>query len=172
MRGDHCIVISVIILIVSLVLHQVPLALLSFLFILTGGVSRLWNKYCLRRIEYRRRLSHNQVFFGEEVVLEIEVANRKPLPLPWLKIEDELPEKVTLLKGKASSSHEDRVTLTNIFPIGMYHRVKRRFPIKCPQRGAFIFGPTRIQSGDLFGFFRRDMYIEKLDFLLGDRPLV
>jgi len=166
MRGDNWIFIAVIIFIVSLVLHQVPLALVSLLFILTGGVSRLWNKYCLHRIEYSRRLSHNQVFFGEEVVFEIEVANRKPLPLPWLKIEDELPEKLNLLKGKASASHEDRVTLTNIFPIGMYHKVKRRFPIRCPQRGAFIFGPTRIQSGDLFGFFRRDMQIEKLDYLL------
>jgi uncharacterized protein (DUF58 family) len=166
MRGDAWIFIAVIILIISLALHQMPLALVSLLFILTGGVSRLWNKYCLRRVDYTRRLSHNQVFFGEEVVLEIELSNRKPLPLPWLKIEDELPEKLTLLKGKASPSHEDRVTLTNIFPIGMYHRVKRRFPIKCTQRGAFVFGPTRLQSGDLFGFFRRDMEVEKLDYLL------
>ncbi len=166
MRGDAWIIIAVIILIVSLALHQVPLALVSLLFILTGGVSRLWNKYCLRRVEYKRHLSHNQVFFGEEIIYEIEVSNRKPLPLPWLKIEDELPERLTLLKGKASPSNEERVTLTNIFPIGMYHRVKRRFPIKCPQRGAFVFGPTRIQSGDLFGFFRRHMEIEKLDYLL------
>ena len=166
MRGDAWIVIAVVILIISLALHQVPLALVSLLFILTGGVSRLWNKYCLRRIEYSRKLSHNQVFFGEEVVLEIEIANRKPLPLPWIKIEDELPEKLILLKGKTSPSHEERVTLTNIFPIGMYNKVKRRFPIKCPLRGAFVFGPTRIQSGDLFGFFRRDMEINQMDYLL------
>jgi uncharacterized protein (DUF58 family) len=166
MRGDAWILIAVIILIVSLALHQVPLAMVSLLFILTGGVSRLWNKYCLRRVEYSRRLSHNQVFFGEEIIFEIEVSNRKPLPLPWLKIEDELPERLILLKGKTSPSHEDCVTLTNMFPMGMYHRVKRRFPIKCPRRGVFVFGPTRIQSGDLFGFFRRDMSIEKLDYLL------
>jgi len=166
MKGDYWILFAVIILIISLVLHQVPLALVALLFILTGGVSRLWNKYCLRRVEYKRRLSHNQIFFGEEVIFEIEIANRKPLPLPWIKIEDELPEKLTLLKGKTSASHEERVTLTNIFPIGMYNRVKRRFPIKCSRRGAFIFGPTRIQSGDLFGFFRRDMEIDKLDYLL------
>lgn len=166
MRGDYWIFIAVIILIISLALHQVPLAMISLLFILTGGVSRLWNKYCLRRVEYKRRLSHNQVFFGEEIVFEIEVANRKPLPLPWIKIEDELPERLTLLKGKTSPASDDRVALTNIFPMSMYQRVKRRFPIKCPQRGAFIFGPTRIQSGDLFGFFRRHMEIDKLDYLL------
>jgi uncharacterized protein (DUF58 family) len=166
MKGDYWIFLAVIILIISLALHQVALALVALLFILTGGVSRLWNKYCLRRVEYKRRLSHNQVFFGEEVVLEIEITNRKPLPLPWIKIEDDLPDKLTLLKGKASQSTEERVILTNIFPIGMYNRVKRRFPMKCPRRGAFFFGPTRIQSGDLFGFFRRDMQIDKLDYLL------
>jgi uncharacterized protein (DUF58 family) len=165
MRGDNWLILAFLILIVSLALHQVPLALVALLFILTGGVSRLWNKFCLRRIEYKRRLSHNQVFFGEEIVFEIEVANRKPLPLAWLRIEDELPERVTLLKGKATQNLEDRVTLINVFPIGMYRRVKRRFPIKCDQRGLFYFGPTRIRSGDLFGFFRKEKLIEALDYL-------
>jgi uncharacterized protein (DUF58 family) len=166
MRGDYWLLLAVLILIISLALQQVALALICLLFLLTGGVSRLWNRFCLHRIDYRRRLSHNQVFFGEEIVFEIEVANRKPLPLPWLRIEDELPLKVDLLKGKAENSVEDRVILTNIFPINMYHRVKRRFPMRCLQRGTFIFGPTRIYSGDLFGFFRREMSVEKLDYLL------
>jgi len=166
MRGDYWLFLAVLILIISLVLHQVALALICLLFLLTGGVSRLWNRFCLHRIEYQRRLSHNQVFFGEEIVFEIEINNRKPLPLPWLQIEDELPEKVTLLKGKAEILIEDRVILNNIFPINMYHRVKRRFPMKCSQRGVFIFGPTRIRSGDLFGFFRREIKIDKLDYLL------
>jgi uncharacterized protein (DUF58 family) len=166
MRGDYWLLLAVLILIISLALHQVALALICLLFLLTGGVSRLWNRFCLHRVEYRRRLSHSQVFFGDEIVFEIEVTNRKPLPLPWLQIEDELPEKVSLLKGKAETMTEDRVVLTNIFPINMYHRVKRRFPMRCSQRGAFIFGPTRIHSGDLFGFFRREKKFDELDYLL------
>jgi uncharacterized protein (DUF58 family) len=166
MRGDYWLWLAVLILVISLALHQVALALICVLFLLTGGVARLWNRFCLHRIEYQRRLSHHQVFFGEEVVYEIEVTNRKALPLPWIRIEDELPEKVTLLKGKAEASVEDRVILTNIFPINMYHRVKRRFPMHCAQRGAFLFGPTYIRSGDLFGFFRRETKIDKLDYLL------
>jgi uncharacterized protein (DUF58 family) len=166
MRGDYWLYVAVLILIISLATHQVPLVLISLLFILTGGVSRLWNKYCLHRVEYRRRLSRNQVFFGEEIVFEVEITNRKPLPLPWLQVDDELPEMVTLLKGKATSTHDDRVILSNMFPINMYHRVTRRFPMRCRQRGVFIFGPTYIRSGDLFGFFRRNMNINKLDYLL------
>lgn len=165
MRGDYWLFITILILIISVALRQVPLALISMLFLLTGSVSRLWNRYCLDRVEYRRRLSRNRVFFGEEIVYEVEVTNRKPLPLPWLQIEDELPEKITLLKGKAMPTTQDRVVLSNMFPINMYHRVTRRFPIKCPQRGTFIFGPSIIRSGDLFGFFRREKRIEVLDYL-------
>jgi uncharacterized protein (DUF58 family) len=52
-----------------------------------------------------------------------------------------------------------------MFPISWYHRVTRRFPMRCKQRGCFVFGPTRIRSGDLFGFFRKEMMISKLDYL-------
>lgn len=166
MRGDYWLWLAFLILILGIAFHQVALALVALLFLLTGGVSRLWNKYCLNRIEFKRRLSHNNVFFGEEITLEIEVTNRKPLPLAWLRVEDDLPERVTLLKGKAINNSEDRVTLINIFPIGMYRRVKRRFPMKCGQRGVFIFGPARLRSGDLFGFFRREISFEQIEYLL------
>jgi uncharacterized protein (DUF58 family) len=165
MRGDYWLFIAILILIISLALHQVQLALICLLFLLTGSVSRLWNRFCLDRIEYQRRLSRSRVFFGEEIVYEIEITNRKPLPLPWLQIEDELPERVTLLKGKATPTTEDRVILSNMFPVNMYHRVKRRFPMQCRHRGTFIFGPSSIRSGDLFGFFRREKRIDTLDYL-------
>jgi uncharacterized protein (DUF58 family) len=38
--------------------------------------------------------------------------------------------------------------------------------MKCDQRGAFVFGPTRLRSGDLFGFFRKEITIRDLDYLL------
>jgi uncharacterized protein (DUF58 family) len=165
MRGDYWLVIAVIIFIISVALHQVQLALLALLFLLTGGVSRLWNRFCLHRIEFRRHLSRDHVFFGEEIVYEVQIDNRKPLPLPWLQIEDELPEKVALLKGKATPTSDERVVLSNMFPVNMYHRIKRRFPMRCSQRGTFIFGPSSIRSGDLFGFFRKEKRIETLDYL-------
>jgi uncharacterized protein (DUF58 family) len=165
MKGDAWLIIALIILIISIPLHQVQLALIALLFLLTGGVSRLWNRYCLYRLEYKRHLSRNHVFFGEEVTYEIQIDNRKLLPLPWLQVEDELPEKVTLLKGKVMPTVEDRVLLSNMFPVNMYHRVRRRFPLVCNQRGTFVFGPTNIRSGDLFGFFRKEKRIEELDYL-------
>ncbi len=166
MRSDYWLFLAAVLLIISIAIHQVPLALVSLLFLLTGLVSRLWARYCLRRLDYKRRLSQDHVFFGDQISFEIELTNRKFLPLPWLHIEDELPEQVTLLKGKTEESAEDRVILNNIMPINMYHRVTRRFPVLCDQRGCFSFGPTRLRSGDLFGFFRRTMMIDTTNTLM------
>ncbi|MFC1906226.1 DUF58 domain-containing protein [Chloroflexota bacterium] len=131
------------------------------------GVARLWNRYCLSRVEYQRRLSTNRVFFGEEIQLEIEVSNRKPLPLPWLRVDDEIPVQMTLLKGNPSNSYQaDRALLSNLLSLSWYHKVKRRYPIRCLQRGLFTFGPTRICSGDLFGFFEQEIKFQQVDYLI------
>lgn len=167
MIGGYWLIIATLLFIVSLILHQVPLLLVSLLFFLAGGVARLWDRYCLSRVEYRRRLSANRTFFGEEVQLEVEIANRKPLPLPWIQIDDEIPAEVTLLKGNTSSSHKvNRVLLRNLLSLSWYHRVKRRYPMQCLQRGYFAFGPARIRSGDLFGFFSREKEVEPVDYLM------
>jgi len=167
MLGSYWLFIAALLFIISLVLHQVPLLLVSLLFILVRGVARLWERYCLTRIEYRRQLSANRVFFGEEVQLEVEVANRKPLPLPWIQVDDEMPAEVTVLKGRTVPAHEPtRVLLSNLLSLGWYHKVKRRYPMRCLQRGYFTFGPTRIRSGDLFGFFTRQMEIKQVDYLM------
>ena len=120
MRGKYWLILAILIFVIALITRQVPLLLIALLFVLSGGVSRLWNRFCLHRIEFHRGLSQSNVFFGEEVVYEIEVANRKPLPLPWLQIEDELPKQVTLLKGRAVATFQNRVLLNNIFPRKLY----------------------------------------------------
>ena len=167
MLGSYWLFISALLFIISLLMHQGPLLFISLLLFLVGGVARLWDRYCLSRVEYHRRLSAKRVFFGEEVQLEVETSNNKPLPLPWIQIDDEIPEGVTLLKGKTSPSYlANRVILSNMLSLSLYHKVKRRYPISCQQRGVFTFGPVRIRSGDLFGFFTREVEIKQLDRLI------
>ncbi len=167
MFGGYWLFLAALLFIASLLLHQAPLLLVSLLFFLAGGAARLWSRYCLTRVEYQRRLSASHVFFGEEVQLEVEVVNRKPLPLPWVRIDDEIPEEVTLLKGKTDLSFkETRLVLSNHLSLWWYHKIKRRYPISCLQRGYFIFGPARVQSGDLFGFFKREIEIPQVNYLM------
>jgi uncharacterized protein (DUF58 family) len=167
MRGSYLPTIVVVLFFLGVILGQIPLLLVAFLLLLVWGTTRIWERYALTRIEYHRHLSARRAFFGDELTLELEVANRKPLPLPWIEIDDEMPADVTFLKGKTTQSYKvARVHLTSLLSLGWYHRVKRLYPIRCDQRGYFTFGPTHIRSGDLFGFSRQEMEVSDIDRLI------
>ena len=166
MRGSYWLYIGIILFIVGLIINQIPMILVALLLLLVTGITKLWEKYCLTRIEYQRKLNARRVFFGEEVELEIEIANRKPLPLPWVEIDDEIPSDIVLLKGKTSPSHrQGRININHLFSLCWYHKIKRRYRLSCQQRGLFTFGPTGISSGDIFGFFKKGMEIREIDYL-------
>ena len=150
----------------SLVTRQAPLSLVGLLLLSVWGVTRLWERYSLTRVEYRRRLSHKRVFFGEEVELEVEVANRKMLPLPWVAVSDQVPTGIGVDRDKQSESPQyARPVLANSFSLGWYHRIRRRHRLNCDQRGNFTFGPARVTSGDLFGLSHQEMTVSDLDHL-------
>lgn len=165
MRGRFWIFFAALIVAVALLFKQIPLLVIALLLLLSTGASALWNRYCLHRVEFFRSLSGRKVFYGEEVVYETQVINRKILPLPWLRIQDEIPEDLTLLRGEAESSTQRRAVIDVTSPIGIYHKITRRYPIRCLKRGVFAFGPTRMRSGDLFGLRRRETTCEQIAHL-------
>lgn len=181
--GNYWIFISVALVILSFLINQVPLLLVALIFFLTGAIARLWERYCLSRIEYSRKLSAEKAFFGDDVHLDISVANRKPMPLPWFSIEEEVPADLHLVKGSTAPvpekdtarisdgvtygwyNRDNRANLSSYISLGWYNRITRRYQINCDRRGLFAFGPTMIRSGDLFGIFSREAYLIKRDYL-------
>ncbi len=158
--GTGFLVVAAALLVLAGVLHQGGLLLVGVLLVLLFGVTRLWEKYALRRVEYSRRLSTTRAFFGDEVRLELSVANRKPLPLPWLSVAEELDEALTLTSGTTQpSALPGRVVLNYVMPLGWYRKVTRAYTMQCLKRGYFSFGPAKIQSGDYFRFRVQDMEV-------------
>jgi len=154
-------------LVISVIAREAPLFLLATALLVAAGLSRLWEAHCLSGVEYRRRLSRTQAAFGEEVVLEIEVVNRKLLPLSWLEIEDEVPQGLPPRSGTLHPSHKpERAVLANLFPLRPFERVRRRYVIPCLVRGEHRFGPVRLRSGDLFGFVTCERTLELFDSLV------
>ena len=167
MIGGTWLIITFGLLLASLIFRQTPLLLIAVLFFLTSGAARLWARYMLERVDYRRHLSATRVFFGEEITLEISIANRKILPLPWVHIYEEVPDELTFPRGRTAIYHKHaRAVLTNFLSLGWYHQITRRYPVQCLKRGYFTFGPATIRSGDLFGFFGKETIEEKSDHLL------
>lgn len=157
----------VVLALISIVLHHNLLFLMSLLLALVGGTSALWARYCLVGVAYKRRFGATRLFHGEETEMSVDIVNAKPLPLPWLHAEDEMPEGVEISAGKLRSHHLPlRRTLSNLLSLRWYERVTRHYHLRGVQRGAFAFGPVEVSAEDIFGFATRKMVIPDVQTLI------
>jgi len=151
----------------SLLTREPSLFLLTLSLLVAATLSRLWERYCLVRVEYRRRFTLTRVPFGEEIQMEVEVVNRKFLPLSWLEVEDELPRRLEPKRGRVRScSKPGRTLLTLLIALRPYERVRRRYTLRCLARGEHLIGPARLRSGDLFGFVTVERTTQPMDSLV------
>jgi uncharacterized protein (DUF58 family) len=166
-RSSIWLSVAVILLIAGLLWRQAPLVLVGALLTLVEVMTRLWESHGLDKVVYERKLSAARVFCGEEIHLESRITNGKPLPLPWISVEDEIPHALNMLTGKASPSpNPGRMEITNLFPLMWYEKVTRRYRVGCPVRGFYTFGPTRIATGDILGLVDIDERLSKTDDLI------
>jgi uncharacterized protein (DUF58 family) len=133
------------------------LAVFAAVLALAMLVSELWAWLCFQGLTYRRSLERERVTAGEQVTLQLEFVNAKPLPLAWLLARDRLPRGLALV----GADGEDTTTewLNSLVSLRWYERVVRRVPLRCPTRGTFDLGPTQLVTGDVFGY-RRVLRVE------------
>ena len=140
-------------LVLSVVARNAELLLLDVIVMIIAFTSWLWGKYCLTGVSYTRHFDADRLFFGEETNLWIELVNAKPLPLTWLKAEDEFPQELSLLCSETRySTRPQRRVLANMYSLRWYEKVRRRYRVRGERRGAYDVGPAQMASGDLFGF--------------------
>lgn len=144
-----------------------PVFGLGILLGVTLLVAWLWARWCFRNLTVERSFNQTRAFWGEEVVMSQIFTNAKPLPVPWFAIEDEYPSALEMMSQEAVYSHRARTRgIRSSLALGWYERVTRRYTLKCAARGEHEFGPIDIQSGDVFGLFRRSETIETPQTLL------
>lgn len=167
MLGSATLWVLAVLLLLSILARQVPLFVLSLALLVAAGVSKLYERYCLTGLEYRRRFSQRAARFGDTIKLEVEVVNRKLLPLAWLEIEDEIPRAVPPARGRVLYSHKpNRSLLAALLALRPYERVRRHYQIPCTVRGEHRFGPVRLRTGDLFGLVTREELRTQEDVLV------
>ena len=139
--GRFWIFIAAVLFLISGPLHSLPLLMVSTLLLLLAGVSRLWARYSLFRLEHTRTLSSYRAFPGEEVEVVVQLTNQKALPLPWVQVDDELPQEITLHHGTIVPAIDStRWILRNLVSLGWYHRITRRYTCTAASGDIFIWG--------------------------------
>jgi uncharacterized protein (DUF58 family) len=119
---------------------------------LTLVVQSVWSRYGLRALVYERHLSARRVRWGERIELELVVRNAKALPLPWLRIDDNVTAGAEI-DGEhlPPSAHRGYDVLRSIWSVGWFERVTRRFSIIGRRRGVYRFTTAELRVADLFG---------------------
>ncbi|MDQ5824266.1 MAG: DUF58 domain-containing protein [Chloroflexota bacterium] len=129
-------------------------------------VAWLWARWCFADLTLERRFSPPRAFWGEDVDMAHVFTNSKALPIPWLGIRDEYPSALSF----AGSENHVRGTHTNrlhsSISLRWFERATKRYRLKATARGEHEFGPVELQSGDVFGLFRRQVSIETPQTLL------
>lgn len=151
----------------GLITAQPALVVLAMAVGTTVPLAWLWNRYALRRVVYERRWSETRAFVGETVTVTLSLTNRKPLPLAWVRVDDQFPNSLPLVDGAlAPSSVPNRAFLVSLTSLGWYERVTWRHELFCAERGFFFFGPAELRASDMFGLFEQSATVEHRDRLI------
>jgi uncharacterized protein (DUF58 family) len=130
------------------------LLLVATITLVYGTLTRLWTRYGMRRVEYRRELGATRAVVGDEVALDVTIWNRKPLPLPWIAVDDLVSDGLLIRERSVLDRDADRNArriLHNAWSLAWYERVVRHFHIDARRRGSYEFGPTRVRVRDILG---------------------
>jgi uncharacterized protein (DUF58 family) len=103
-------------------------------------------------LSFERTPSRRVVSWGGELEITMSVTNAKLLPLLWMRVRDEWPEGLEPL-GFALRPvfHHGAQALVQTVSVRWYERLRRRYRVRCGERGLFRLGPVELEAGDPFG---------------------
>jgi uncharacterized protein (DUF58 family) len=128
------------------------LAVLASLMLAAALFSRGWSRLSLTGVRARLLLSEWRGFPGDRIQGRLRLVNRKPLPLPWIELEQALPEGLLpSALGESGGQGAFRFAAS----MRWYQAVQWRIGLVCVRRGYYPLPPMSVTSGDPFGFYTR-----------------
>ncbi|RJE90212.1 DUF58 domain-containing protein [Paenibacillus sp. 1011MAR3C5] len=133
------------------------------------GQGRMFKRLALRKLSYSRKFRQHTCFAGDEIELVEQLENRKSLPVPWLRVESQLPAQLQFRQGEniEVSSGSLYQNHRSFFSLGSYKRLTRTHSIKALKRGCYRLNSVTMTGGDLLGVF-----LNHTQFQLNDELVV
>lgn len=151
---------------VSLRMDAVLMAGLCLFFLLLGLVCRFWCARAMKGLQLRMECHRTRLFPGQDTTITYEVVNDKLLPLVWLELSQNSPEKGCLLPDDAFELYEapydtDREEAASFLRqsfsfIGGFQALRVDSKWTAVRRGLYIIDRLVARSGDGFGLAQRN----------------
>lgn len=145
---------------------RVGIVVIISLFLAAAGLAKLWSYLSLAGIRCRHSLSQSRIFPGETVELALRLLNRKPLPLPWIRVEDQIPLNMAPEGAVVPGKRPGFGSIHRGTALSWYRTVTWRIPLTAHKRGYYPIGPITVTSGDLFGLYARSLTLPDTENLL------
>jgi len=112
----------------------------------------------LKGLKYKLSFSKTEAFEGDDMFVDEEIYNKKPIPVPWVKA-DIHSSKWLEFAGASSSIVDERRFVTSGFMLRSYQKTRRRWYMKCTKRGVFDVENATITCGDILGLISDSMAV-------------
>lgn len=117
---------------------------------------RIYRRYGLRKLQYSRHFNVAACYEGDEVEMIERIANRKLLPLPWLRLESMIHAglrfrgqfNLDIKSGQFFQNH------TSVFHLQPYMQITRTHRVVCAKRGHYFLQSATLTCGDPIGLQR------------------
>jgi uncharacterized protein (DUF58 family) len=146
--------------------NQTPIVTLMGLFLSAALVAKAWSRLCLMGVTCRRFLSETRVFPGEKVKLTLHLVNRKPLPLPWVRVDEQIPSSLGPEFHSQPHSTPESTLVRRSAALLWYTSVRWSYTLECNKRGYYPFGSVEVTSGDIFGLYSRSLQLSTSDHII------
>lgn len=150
-------------LVLSFALGSSLMAVITYALILTMAISWFMSTRTKGVIRGKRNWTNQTVEIGETVDMKVTLTNKGASFIPWVLVEDLLPEGWNNPGGPSFKIKGKRLRLAMLRPGGL---VKLTYSIDCKRRGFFQIGPVVVESGDIFGFHRKFLIEAPPGFLM------
>src|SRR4051794_11184299 len=125
-------------------------AVLGIVVVMLEVAHAIWARRGLRGVRYRRHLATHRMAWGDKIDLDVEVWNRKRLPLAWLRADDAISPGLAVEGQRSIETELFGPTLRNSWTLAPFERVVRHLAVSAERRGVFTIGPVDVSVGDLF----------------------
>jgi len=139
-------------LVVAALLHSSALVFASLTASALAALVVATRRRVFTGFNFERTLSRRVVSWGSELEITVSVTNAKLLPLVWMRVRDEWPAGLEPLGfALRPLSHLGRQAFIQTISVRWYERLRRRYRVRCLERGLHRFGPVELEAGDPFG---------------------
>ena len=156
---DFFLVIIAIIGIISIFTGAYLLFFSSFTAIFLILLAQFWNKNIFKNLTIKRKLSKNRVNIGDKIYYEIEMENKKFLPVLGLILKDKVTVGIDFINDSFSQNvpGNNFDLFQDFFSLKWYEKINRKYDLIPQKRGYYRFGEGNIFYSGIFGFYKNKL---------------